>query len=220
MPAQADAELVELIKSMRAAGYLRSAAVERALHTVPRHLFVPEHIRNLAYRDTPLSIGHNQTISQPSTVVAMTEALQVKPGQKILEIGAGSGWQAALLAKLVGPKGFVWTIDRILELCEFAKQNLKAAGIKNVEIVHADGSAGLPDHAPYDRVVATAAMPDVPVPLLEQLKIGGKLVAPVGNMYLQTMIVITKRAANKFDRSELGQFMFVPLIGRYGFKQA
>jgi protein-L-isoaspartate(D-aspartate) O-methyltransferase len=183
---------------------------------IPRHLFVPASIRELAYRDSPLSIGHNQTISQPSTVITMTEALDVSPGQKILEIGAGSGWQAALLAKLVS-HGHVWTVERIKELVEFAKRNLEKAGIKNVTVIHGDGSAGLRRHAPYDRIIVTAACPDVPGPLLEQLKVGGKMVIPVGNVYLQRMIVLSK-GAEKIERREIGNFMFVPLIGQHGFK--
>lgn len=210
----------ELIKSIRAAGYLKSAAVETALRAVPRHLFVPKHLAEMAYRDCPLSIGHNQTISQPSTVVAMTEALKAKAGQKILEVGAGSGWQAGLLGRIVGPKGTVWTIERIMELVQMAKHNLKNAGIKNVHVIHGDGSMGSPHHAPFDRIIITAACPQIPPHLPAQLKPRGRLVIPVGNLYMQTMVVITKGAGGKLEREELGHFMFVPLVGRYGFKQA
>ncbi|MEM7823901.1 MAG: protein-L-isoaspartate(D-aspartate) O-methyltransferase [Candidatus Aenigmatarchaeota archaeon] len=218
LPPHTDIELAELIKSIRAAGYLKSASVEKALRAVPRHLFVPKQLTAMAYRDCPLSIGHGQTISQPSTVVAMTEALQPKRGQKILEVGAGSGWQAGLLGHIVGPKGMVWTIERIIELVHMAKHNLKAAGIKNVHVIHGDGSMGLPNHAPFDRIIVTAACPKIPPLLTTQLKPKGRMVIPVGDLYLQKMILLVRKSKDGFEQTELGNFMFVPLIGRYGFK--
>lgn len=219
MPKAFEIELDELVKSIKASGYLKSKAIENALRKVPRNLFVPKNIEELAYRDCPLSIGHGQTISQPSTVVAMTEALQPKAGQKILEIGAGSGWQAALLGRIVGKKGHVWTIERIEELVDMAKKNMRSAKIKNVDVVHGDGSVGLPSHAPFDRIIVTAACPSIPRILVDQLKPRGRLVVPVGDLYLQVMTVVTKTAKGKLEREEMGNFMFVPLIGRYGFKQ-
>jgi len=207
-------KLIEHIKSL---DYLKSKTLENALREVPRHLFVPENMKELAYRDTPLLIGHNQTISQPSTVVAMTEALDVKEGQKVLEIGTGSGWQGAILAKLVGKNGFVYTIEIIHELVEFAKSNLKKAGIENVMIIEGDGSLGLPKYKPFDRIIITAACPDTPKPLLNQLKINGIMVIPIGNVYLQEMYVI-KKLKKGIEKKSIGSFMFVPLVGRYGFK--
>lgn len=220
MPSRFDAELDELIRSMKASGYLKSASIEAALRNAPRHLFLPRKMADMAYRDCPLSIGHGQTISQPSTVVVMTETLQAKPEQRILEIGGGSGWQAALLGRIVGPKGKVYTIERIEELVKMAKNNLRAVGIRNVRVVHGDGSGGLPKQAPYDRIIVTAACPAVPPHLIAQLKMKGRLIVPVGDLYTQIMTVITKTAKDTFEKEEIGRFMFVPLIGRYGFKQA
>ena len=161
-------EKEKLIKYIKSLGYLKSKKLEDALRNVPRHLFIPKKIEYMAYRDTPLSIGHNQTISQPSTVVIMTESLDVKEGQKILEIGTGSGWQSALLSYLVGEKGFVYTIEIVSELVEFAKSNFKKLKVKNVKVFEKDGSLGLKEHAPFDRIIVTAASPDVPKPYLNQ----------------------------------------------------
>jgi len=207
-------KLIEHIKSI---GYLKSKQVEEALRKIPRHSFIPESIRHLAYRDTPLSIGYNQTISQPSTVVAMTEALNVKKDQKILEIGTGSGWQTSILSYLVGEKGFVYTIEVIDELAEFAKGNLQKMCIRNVEVFVKDGSLGLEEKAPFDRIIVTAACPGIPKPLLEQLKIDGTMVIPVGDVYLQEMMIV-KKLKNKIEKKSIGSFMFVPLVGKYGFR--
>jgi len=212
-----EAENEKLIKHIKSIGYLRSKEVEEGLRKIHRHLFVPEKIRYMAYRDTPLSIGHNQTISQPSTVVAMTEALDVKKGQKILEIGTGSGWQAAILSYLVGEKGFVYSIEVIKKLAEFAKSNIKKFGIKNIEVIVKDGSLGLKEKAPFDRIIVTAAAPDIPNPYLDQLKLNGIMVIPVGNLYLQKMNVI-KKLKKGIEKECIGNFMFVPLVGKYGFK--
>ena len=214
VPQEENEKLIEHIKSL---GYLKSKQVEDALRKIPRHSFVPESIRRLAYRDTPLFIGYNQTISQPSTVVAMTEALDVKKDQKILEIGTGSGWQSAILSRLVGEKGFVYTIEVIDELAEFARDNLQKMRIRNVEVFLRDGSLGLEEKAPFDRIIVTAACPDIPKPLLEQLKIDGIMVIPVGDVYLQEMMIV-KKLKNKIEKKSIGSFMFVPLVGKYGFR--
>jgi protein-L-isoaspartate(D-aspartate) O-methyltransferase len=206
-------KLIEHIKSI---GYLKSKQVEDALRKIPRHSFVPESIRHLAYRDTPLFIGYNQTISQPSTVVAMTEALDVKKDQKILEIGTGSGWQSAILSRLVGEKGFVYTIEVIDELAEFARDNLQKMRIRNVEVFLRDGSLGLEEKAPFDRIIVTAACPDIPKPLLEQLKVDGIMVIPVGDVYLQEMMIV-KKLKKGVEKKSIGNFMFVPLRGHFGF---
>lgn len=206
-----------LIKHIRSVGYLKSKNIENALREIPREFFVPESMKYLAYRDTPLYIGSNQTISQPSTVVAMTEALDVKEGQKILEIGTGSGWQGAILAKLVGEKGIIYTIEIIENLVKFAKENLKKLNIKNIKVIKGDGSLGLKKYAPFDRIIVTAACPDVPKPLLKQLKVNGIMVIPIGNLYLQSMYVI-KKLKKGIKKKSIGSFMFVPLTGRHGFK--
>lgn len=207
----------KLIQGIRILDYLRSAKVEEALRKYKREFFVPEDCKRLAYRDLPVSIGFNQTISQPSTVVAMTEALEVKEGDKVLEIGTGSGWQSAILSYLVGEKGHVYTIEVLEELAEFARSNLNKVGAKNVDVFTGDGSLGMKDKAPFDKIIVTAACPEVPQPLLEQLKVGGTMVLPVGNLYLQDMLVVRK-AKDKIVKKSIGSFMFVPLVGKYGFK--
>lgn len=207
----------KLIQGIRYLEYLKSKNIEDALRKYRREFFVPENCRQLAYRDFPISIGFNQTISQPSTVVAMTEALEIKPGEKVLEIGTGSGWQSAILSYLVGEKGHVYTIEILEELAEFARENLNKVGIKNVEVVVKDGSLGLNEKAPFDKIIVTAACPDVPKPLLDQLRVGGIMVIPVGNLYLQEMYVV-KKLKDKIEKKSIGSFMFVPLVGKYGFK--
>jgi protein-L-isoaspartate(D-aspartate) O-methyltransferase len=207
-----------LIKWMKGTGALKSGALERALRAVPRHNFVPKRSEEQAYIDEPLPIGEGQTISQPSTVAAMTEALDVRPGQKILEVGTGSGWQAALLAKMAGKEGFVWTVERLNGLAETARRNLENAAIKNVKVRVGDGSLGLKEGAPYDRIIVTAACPDIPRPLVEQLKVGGKMVLPIGDLYTQEMVLVEKVREGSITRKSLGGFRFVPLVGKHGFR--
>lgn len=208
----------KLIEGIRCLEYLKSKSIEEALRKYKREFFVPESMKHMAYRDFPLSIGFNQTISQPSTVVVMTEALDVKKGQKVLEIGTGSGWQSAILSYLVGDAGKVYTIEIVEELAKFAESNIKKLGIKNVEVFAKDGSEGLKEKAPFDRIIVTAAAPDVPKPLLEQLKDGGIMVIPIGNIYLQEMYVV-KKFKDNVEKNSIGSFMFVPLVGKYGFKE-
>lgn len=207
-----------LIKWIKDMGMMRSEDVEKAFRSTPRHLFVPKRLEGNAYLDEPLPIGEGQTISQPSTVAAMTEALGAGRGQKVLEIGAGSGWQAAILAKIVGRNGFVWTVERLTGIAETAKCNLENAGITNVKVVVGDGSLGHKEGAPYDRIIITAACPDIPAPLLEQLKVGGKMVLPIGDLYTQEMFLIEKVREGSITRKSLGGFRFVPLVGKYGFR--
>ena len=207
----------KLVEMLKRAGYIKSESVEKAFLSTPRHLFVPEQLVRYAYTDEPLPIGYGQTISQPSTVAIMTELLQAEKGNKILEIGSGSGWQAAILSRIVGGKGQVYTVEIIGELVEMAKHNIAKLGIKNVEVLCKDGSLGLPEKAPFDRIIVTAACPGVEH-LFEQLKIGGRIVAPVGDIYTQKMVVYEKKG-NKTEKLEYpGYFVFVPLRGKKGFK--
>lgn len=166
-------EKKRLIAKLRAEGWLKSSAVIRAFESVSRELFVKEEDIEQAYLDVPLPISKGQTISQPLTVAFMTELLDVKAGQKVLEIGTGSGYQAAILASIVGPSGKVYSVEIIPELVEFAKKNLEKAKIKNVEVFLSDGSIGLKRFAPYDRIITTAAAPQIPEPLKQQLRVGG-----------------------------------------------
>jgi len=163
-----------------------------------------------------LPIGYEQTISQPTTVLIMTEALELKKGQKVLEVGAGSGYQAALIGNLVGAKGKVITTEIIPELAKFAKANLKKAKIKNAFVVEYDGSQGYGKEAPYDRIIVTAACPEIPKPLVDQLKEGGIIIAPVGSFLGQKMVKGTKRKGG-LETYSLGDFVFVPLKGKYGY---
>lgn len=208
--------LEELIDWMKENGSLRSKRVEEAFKKIDRKYFVPERLLSEAYKDYPLPIGHGQTISQPSTVAIMTEALDVKKGQKILEVGGGSGWQAALLGYLVGSKGKVFTVEIDERLVEFARKNVKKVGLKDVEIIHGDGGLGFEEKAPYDRVLITAAAPEVPEPLKRQIKDGGRLVAPIGS-FTQKVLAFEKIGEDLVVKEDLGYFRFVPLRGRYGF---
>lgn len=207
-------EREKLIKRLIELGFLKSPRVIEAFRAVPREEFVPRDYRKHAYVDEPLPIGHNQTISQPLTVAAMTEALDVKSGHRVLEVGAGSGYQAAILSVLAGKNGKVITTERIYELFRTAQNNLKAAGLdKNATVVFTDGSKGYAPEAPYDRILVAAQAPKVPEALLQQLKNGGKLVIPVGS----EMFMLEKEK-NKTKKKSLGYYAFVPLIGEEGYR--
>ncbi|QQG39950.1 MAG: protein-L-isoaspartate(D-aspartate) O-methyltransferase [Candidatus Aenigmatarchaeota archaeon] len=205
-----------LIAHMQDTGALTSGAVETAIRAMPRHLFVPPAYARHAYMDEPMPLAHGQTISQPSTVVVMTEALRVKPGQRVLEIGTGSGWQAALISYIVGVKGSVITIERFAELAREAKQNLRNARVENVDVRVGDGTLGVRGEK-FDGIIVTAAAPFVPKPLEQQLKTGGRLVIPMGKV-VQEMFVFIKTKKGLEQADVLGQFRFVPLVGKYGFQ--
>jgi protein-L-isoaspartate(D-aspartate) O-methyltransferase len=188
--------------------------VLEAMKRVERHLFVPSHFRDQAYDDYPLPIGGNQTISAPHMVAMMCDYLELKEGEKVLEIGTGSGYHVAVIAEIIGEKGYVYSIERIKELVEFSKENLKKAGYRNVSVIPGDGTLGLPEHAPFDKISVTCAAPDVPPPLLEQLKVGGKMVIPIGK-YMQELYLIEKK--NGVEKKRKCDVVFVPLVGKYGF---
>jgi len=207
----------QLIDYWKKSGTITDERLLKAFKEVPRKVFIKEIHKEEAYGDYPLPIGNGQTISQPTTVMLMTQALELQEGQKVLEVGAGSGWQAALIANIVGKKGKVITTEIIRELAEFAKNNMEKAKIKNVEVLNIDGSQGYKKQAPYDRIIITAACPQIPPPIIEQLKTGGILVAPVGSLaYGQDMIKLTKTSSGVTTKS-LGRFVFVPLKGKYGY---
>ncbi len=201
----------ELLEGMR--GRISDQVVE-AMASVPRELFVPENLKHVAYEDMPLPIGFGQTISAPHMVAIMCEILEIKPGMNILEIGGGCGYHAAVMAVLTGKDGHVYTVERIPELASQARKNLEAASISNVTVVEGDGSTGLKEHAPYDRISVAATAPEVPEPLKNQLKKGGRLVIPVGRGYQE--LVLVKRD-NGFTTEQQMGVAFVPLIGKYGF---
>ncbi len=209
-----------LVQSLVRWGYLRSPRIIEAFRRVPRHEFVPKKLVDEAYADHPLPIGHGQTISAPSMIAIMMETLELREGLRVLEIGAGSGYNAALVAEVVGKRGEVVTIERIPELASFARENLKRTGYSWVKVVVGDGTLGYPDGAPWDRILVTACAPQIPQPLIEQLAVEGVLGAPVGpeHMY-QTWTVVKKRADGKLEKREHGGCAFVPLIGAHGWKE-
>jgi len=209
-----DDKLLNLVNNLKREGRIYTKEVEKAFLETPRDKFVPESLKRVAYVDTPLEIGNGQTISAPHMVAIMVEALDLKKGQKVLEIGTGSGYHAAIVSKLVGKDGHVYTIERFTSLAEAAKKNLKNAGTTNVTVEIGDGSEGLQKNAPYDRIYVTCAAPDVPLPLIEQLKDQGKLLIPVGKMICELKL-IEKKEKNVTSKN-LGGCAFVPLVGKYG----
>jgi protein-L-isoaspartate(D-aspartate) O-methyltransferase len=212
-----------IVESLVHMGYLKNPRVIKALLTVPREYFVPAHLREYAYVDSPLPIGHGQTISAIHMVAIMTDELEPEPGDKVLEVGTGSGYQAAVLAEIVAKqdpsrRGHVYTIERIPGLVEFARRNLEVAGYSEyVTVIEGDGTLGYPEQAPYDRIIVTAAAPEVPKPLLDQLRNGGRLVIPVGDLYIQRLLIIDKVDGKVKTRYGI-ECVFVPLIGEYGWK--
>jgi protein-L-isoaspartate(D-aspartate) O-methyltransferase len=193
---------------IRARG-VQNPAVLKAMARVPRHLFVPSDLQPFAYDDRPLPIGLAQTISQPYIVAYMTEALQLVPTHKVLEIGTGSGYQAAVLAEIVKQ---VHTIEIIPDLTARARAALAAAGYRNVEVRGGNGYRGWPEQAPFDRIIVTAAPPEIPQPLIDQLAAGGIMVVPVGTEH-QEMVIITKTAAGVTQKRTI-PVRFVPMVGR------
>lgn len=207
----------ELMDFWREKLYLTDSEL-KAFNDVNREDFVPEEVKDRAYEDIPLPILRGKTISQPTTIMMMTHALELNSGEKVFEIGAGSGYQSAIIAKIVGPKGKVITTDVIPELVTFAKNNIRKAGIKNVEIYEEDGSKGFPKEAPYDKIIITAASKEFPKPLLEQLKPEGIIVGPIGSAHEQEMVRGIKDKKGKLGLEFLGPFLFSPLYGKYGFE--
>jgi len=205
-------KLEDLISIMKKSGFLNNKKVELAIRKMPRHEFVPLSHKDEAYEDKPISIMKNQTISQPSVVSRMTELLDIKEGQKILEVGSGSGWQTAILSYLVGD-GKVYTIERHSELVEFAKKNLEKVGISNVKVIFGDGSLGFVEESPFDRIIITAACKKVPDTLLEQLSNEGLLIAPVGG-YPQSLVLLKKTEKGIVEIQNQPGYVFVPLLGK------
>jgi protein-L-isoaspartate(D-aspartate) O-methyltransferase len=200
-------------------GRIRSSDVIEAMESVPRELFISAGDSKHAYVDTPLSIGSGQTISAPHMVGIMVEELDLSPGQRVLEVGAGSGYHASVVAEIVGkiPKGHVFSVEVKPELAEFARDNIKKAGYDEViTVITGDGSTGYPKEAPYDRIFVTCASPDIPPPLIEQLVDGGKLLIPKGSTYYSDLTLVTK-VKEKLTKTNLGGCAFVPMVGAYGY---
>jgi protein-L-isoaspartate(D-aspartate) O-methyltransferase len=182
---------------------------------IPRHEFVSEDMMSSAYDDCPLPIGQGQTISQPYMVALMTQMLRLKPEDKVLEVGTGSGYQTAIISKLAGK---VYTIERIQRLARQAQQRFEKLGLKNIEVHVGDGTLGLEDFKPFDAIIITAAAPHVPESLIGQLKEQGRLVIPVGGKFLQELMLIEKQQGRIVEKQQCG-CVFVPLIGKQGWKE-
>jgi protein-L-isoaspartate(D-aspartate) O-methyltransferase len=197
----------EMVRTQIAARDVRNPAVLEAMRNVRRHLFIPDAQVRHAYEDRPLSIGHGQTISQPYIVALMTELAQPKPDHKVLEIGSGSGYQAAVLAEIVN---HVYTIEIVEPLSRWATERLQLAGYTNATVKHADGYHGWPEHAPFDAIVVTAAAPHIPPPLIEQLKDGGRMVIPVGSRFRTQQLVLVEKQGDRITTRNMLPVRFVP----------
>jgi len=208
--------LNDLINYLKNSRFLNDKKVEDAFRNIPRHEFVPSSELDYAYYNEPLPIKKNQTISQPAVVSRMTEWLDVKQGQKVLEIGTGSGWQTAILSYLVG-QGTVYSVEIKPELVKFAQENLEKLGINNVNMILSDGSIGYSKASPYDRIMITAACTEIPLPLLDQLADGGLLIAPVGDSS-QSLILLQKTRKGIIEIKNESHYVFVPLLGKFGKK--
>ena len=195
---------------------IKDQRVINAMRKIPRHLFLDEAFWPQAYEDHPLPIGEKQTISQPYIVAIMTEALQLTGTETVLEIGAGSGYQTAILAELAEQ---VYTIERIPSIAKRARKTFDQLQYRNIIITIRDGTAGWKEHSPYDSIIVTAASPGAPKPLLEQLATGGRLVIPIGDEFTQELIVYEKKDENEFKEENYGGCRFVKLIGEYGWKK-
>lgn len=205
----------DLINKWISSGTIKDRKVIEAFKKIPRENFIRKEDIDEVYGDYPLSIGEGQTISQPTTVMLMTEALELKEGHKVLEIGSGSGYQAAIIAELAGKNGKVISTEIIPKIAKFAKENIEKLNIKNIEIINHDGSKGYEKESPYDRIIVTAASPKIPKTLIKQLKEGGIIIIPIGDLNEQIMVKGIKKNG-KIIEENLGQFMFVPLKGKYG----
>jgi protein-L-isoaspartate(D-aspartate) O-methyltransferase len=214
-----------LVDTLKRQGILKTEKIINAIRNVPRARFLPQDKQEYAAVDAPLPLGFGQTISAPHMVSIMNEALNLEVGHKVLEVGAGSGWHAATIAELIAPRdvprsewGHIYTVEIVQSLAEQARKSILNAGYSDrVIIINADGSKGCPEKAPFDRIVVTAAAPEVPFPLLEQLKSGGLMVIPVGKAALfQSLIRITKDFDGNLSRENLGGVAFVPLTGEFG----
>ncbi len=203
----------KLVEEVRAQG-VKDLAVLRAIAEVPRHKFVPEAMLRRAYEDTALPIGMGQTISQPSIQALSIEKLELKGGDKVLEVGTGSGYQTALLAMIAGQ---VFSVERMAPLAEQARRVIAELGINNVSILVGDGTLGWRAFEPFNAIVVAAASPDVPQPLIDQLVPGGRMLIPLGPRDAQVLTLVTKEANGMVRRHPLLDAIFVPLLGKHGF---
>lgn len=208
------AERRGMVRRLEEEGHVRSPAVARAMSEVPRELFLDARYRSQAYEDHPMPIGQEQTMSAPHMVAIMCESLQLAPGLRVLEVGTGSGYHAAVTAHAVRPGGRVYTVERMPELAARARENLRAAQTRDVDVVVGDGSRGHAEAAPFDRIYLTCAAPRTPPPLLDQLAENGILLAPIGRH--RSELVRTRRSRGSYASEDLGACAFVPLVGAFG----
>jgi protein-L-isoaspartate(D-aspartate) O-methyltransferase len=201
-----------LVEQLRQKG-VSDLAVLRAFELTPRHAFVPTGIRHRAYEDTALPIGNGQTISQPTVHGRSLQLLRLTGRERVLEIGTGSGYQTVLLSHLVDQ---VFSVERVAPLMQSAQQQIRALEVNNVSLLVGDGTVGWREYAPFDAILVSAASPDVPAPLLDQLAEGGRLLVPVGDRHEQALVLITRRG-DTYDREEYDAVRFVPLLGRHGW---
>lgn len=209
----------QLLNRLEQGGRYEDPRIRRAFEEHPRWRFLPgdgEHSRQAATKDSPVPIGDNQTISAPHMVAILLQQADLQEGHRVLEIGAGSGWLAVLAGELVGPEGLVVGVEIVPDLVELARQNVVRSGLDNVQIVMGDGGIGSPRAAPYDRIIVSCAAPEVPDPLIDQLRPGGHIVIPVGSRAHQRLVRVT-RTPQGIERDELGGCAFVPLVGEHGF---
>lgn len=201
-----------LVETLQTSG-ISDLAVLRAFELTPRHGFVPSGVRHRAYEDAPLPIGSGQTISQPSVHARYLQLLRLTGHEKVLEIGTGSGYQTVLLSHLAAQ---VFSVERVPELLERARQAIRDCGVQNVSLMLGDGTLGWREYAPYDAILISAAAPDIPAPLLGQLAEGGRLIAPVGDRDEQMLVLVVRRGEN-FERRDIVPVRFVPLLGTHGW---
>jgi protein-L-isoaspartate(D-aspartate) O-methyltransferase len=207
-----------LVEKLYNQGYIKTEKVKEAMLKVPREEFMPLENSSYAYLDRPFPIGNGQTISAPHMVAIIAEKLELTDGMNILEIGTGFGYNAAVVAEIVGKEGHIYTIERIPALVEKSKENLNKTGYcDRVTVIEGDGTVGYPDKAPYDRVYGTASAPKIPEPLKEQLKIGGKLIIPMGSDYYQELVSVMRISHD--ESQNLGGVVFVPMIGKHGWPE-
>lgn len=197
---------------------VRDAAVLKAMRTVPREAFLPEDMGQMAYEDSPLPIGEGQTISQPYIVAVMIAHLELEEGDRVLEIGTGSGYGAAVLSRIAAE---VYTVERLASLAEDARRRIQRLGYENVHVRVGDGSLGWAEHAPYDAELVTAGAPDIPEPLKAQLAVGGRLVIPAGQRPVaQSLVRLRKNSEEDFQTEQLEAVRFVPLVGEAGWQES
>ncbi|WP_048190125.1 protein-L-isoaspartate O-methyltransferase [Methanobacterium sp. SMA-27] len=211
----------QLVSNLSDRGYINSEIVKDAMIKVPREEFMTPETKSYAYLDRPIPLKNGQTISAPHMVAIICEKLGLQKGMKVLEIGTGFGYNAAVVAEIIGPEGHVYTIERIETLKNTAEQNLNRTGYsKNVTVILGDGTNGYNEQAPYDRIYATASAPKIPEPLKKQLKIGGRLITPIGrDTSVQELLCLTRINENEYKSHNLGGVVFVPMIGEHGWPE-